>query len=175
MYYYLDVDTDSWDPRRFALVVWINSLGQSIYVALNNEDISGRDAEKLLFHLNESTRHLYPRSAKKQQMISLIDPFENDVKRRRLGVTKEERIQQIRHRIEEEAHMSEDDRRQLKKKECKRRRRLSVNPGDAKDDLKDFVGHLDTLKWAGRLSDYHYNYWKALAEEIRHAVPDPHY
>jgi hypothetical protein len=168
MYYYLDVDTDSWDPRRFSLVVWVNSIGQDIYATLNGGGLSGRDAEKLLFYLNEATRHLYPRSSKKQQMISLIDPFENDVKRRQLSL----RVEETRRRLQADKNRTSEERRELKKKECKKkRRRLDVKPDDAKDDLNDFDEHLDTLKRVGRIYDEKYEQWKDLAGKVRDGIP----
>ncbi|CAB9509433.1 3-phytase [Seminavis robusta] len=166
LHYYLDVDTDSWDPRRFALVIWINCIAQDVYSALNENKLSGRDTESLLGYLNEAVRHTYPRASKKQQMISRLDPFYYDDRRRSL----EERRQETHRRLEE-------DRRGLRKrrKDCRRRRRLGVDSGKARDDLDDFLDKLQSLKDAGRLGDVddsRYEYWKDLATGVKDQLHD---
>ena len=196
LYHYLDVDTDSWGPRRFALVVWVNCIAHDIYAAFNDDLLSGRDTEALLDLLNDVTDHLYAPGTRKQQMISLggEDPFGDYPKKRghrRRRAMLEERRQESRRRMKEDQFHStgtstpgnrqqqqqQQQRRELKKKECQKRR-LSFQGDGARDGLTEFLGALGNLRARGRLNkvdDARVQYWNDLATETRRHMPYAEY
>lgn len=89
LYHELDVDTRAWSPRRFGLVRWVDYVIQDIYSALNDLQISGRDAAKLLEYLNDAVYYLYKPASAKHQIISLYNSdlyyYRKSYNRRDLG------------------------------------------------------------------------------------------
>jgi hypothetical protein len=66
----LQIDTQTWGPRRFALVRLVDAIAQEVYMAMGEEDITPRDAEELLSHLGMAAWYLYMPGSQRRRLMS---------------------------------------------------------------------------------------------------------
>ena len=66
----IQIDTQTWGLRRFALVRIVDALSQDMYVALHEGDLTPRDAQNLLDHLGEAAFYLYQPGSMLRRLMS---------------------------------------------------------------------------------------------------------
>lgn len=66
----LRIDTQTWGPRRFALVRLVDGIAQEVYMEMGDGIISPRHAEELLGHLGMAAWYLYRPGSQRRRLMS---------------------------------------------------------------------------------------------------------
>jgi hypothetical protein len=189
----LTLDTQTWGPRRFALVRLVDALAQDVYVAFAEADLTPRDAEGLLGHLGMAAWYLYMPGSQKRRLMSptggrrRYPSYKKSFPRRRrrrrhLQQQQQQYQEQLLHHNTPIYHPEELERALAisipfcnagSKKSGKSRRKGYMD--DADEELEDFLDELDDLDdddRIGSLSKATIEDWITRATAIQKALPD---
>jgi myo-inositol-hexaphosphate 3-phosphohydrolase len=185
----LDMNTKGWVPRRFALVVRIDYISSDIFSSFLLGEVSGRDAERFLYDLDEAAYQLYKPGTKRRRMFSPIGRStfpKGNGKGNGKGNRRRRSTREIPHGARgfsgtKEIHMTSDFNelsRRLGGNQCRgkgkkgRNKNYGSDYDDIKDSLEAFIGGVQECIDAGTVDTSLANSWIDAIQAIIDQLPD---
>ena len=171
----LGIDTKGWGPRRFALVIRLDDISESIFKAFIEKDLSPRDAENFLFDLDEAAFRLYKHGTRRRRMFSPVG--RDSCPRGKAGKKGDRDLQAVRPSNRGERHLMEERRLKGKGNECERGKGkgrhdyYSADYDAIEDSLDDFIRGIEECLDDDRLDEDLGDRWIASAELILEQLP----